>query len=224
MIITMTFLKKKLTFLVKYIMSVDFAPRKSEDSGIQEANSHRKWHQQRQKPWRWLKHHTDCRADGKDSCKGGEHFFVMFYRCTTLRGLGTHCDARPCCSPSSSPLGKPGMCRWRASRRRAAPRWGGTGWCWPGWRCSSCGPPWTRTWPCWGKCCPLADCPADTHSRGRAPRKWQETHSPLGHFAPGKLDKKTSEDLEEGKKACTLSSLKETERKHIVKKKRQTLF
>lgn len=198
-------------------MSVDFVPRRSEHSGIQEANSHRKWHQQRQKPWRRLKHHTDCRADWKDSCKGGEQCSVRRSVGARWRGLDTHCDAPPCCSPSSSLLGRPCRCRWRASPRLAAPRWGGTGWAWPGWRCSSCGPPSTRTWPCWGKCCPRADCPADTRSKGRAPRKWRETHSPLWHFAPGKLGKKTSEGLEEGKKTCTLSSLKETEKKHRVK-------
>lgn len=73
MLFILTFLKR--TLIVKYIMFVDFVPRKSEHSGIEEANSHRKRHQQRQKPRRRLKHHTDCGADWKNPCKGRKHFF-----------------------------------------------------------------------------------------------------------------------------------------------------
>lgn len=148
----------------------------------------------------------------------------MLFRYTTWCGLDTHCDARPCCSPSSCVPGKPCRYRWRASHLPAAPRWGGTVWGWPGWRCSFCGPPWTRRWRRWGKCCPLADCPVDTRSRGRAPRTWQGIHSPPWHFAPGKLDKKTSEGLVEGRKTCTRSSLEEIEETNKLHTKTQNGF
>lgn len=121
-----------------------------------------------------------------------------------------HCDGQPCCSPWSHCPGKPCRCRWRASRRQAGPRWGGTNLEPPGWRCSSCGPLWTRKWRRWGRCCPPGGCPADTRSRGRGSCRWLETHSPPWCFAPGMSDMETSEAPVEGTKKWSLNSLQGT--------------
>lgn len=178
---------------------IELLPCESESSWTQKTHSHRKWHHQWQKPRCWFKHYTDCRADWKDPCNRAECEF----RCCLIwwnqnpdkqaEVKSTHCDGWPCCSPSSCCPGKPCRCRWKASHQPAEPRWGGTEWEWPGWRCSSCGPLWTHTRQHWVRCCPPAGCPADTHSRGRGPGRWVETHNPPWHFAPGKLDRETSE-------------------------------
>lgn len=107
------------------------------------------------------------------------------------------CDALPCCSPSSCCPGKPCRCKSLGSRRPEGPRWGGTNWDRLGWRCSSCGLLWIRTWPRWGLWCPPGGCPACTHSKAQVSGRWEETHSLPWHYAPDMWDMETSEAHEE---------------------------
>lgn len=117
--------------------------------------------------------------------------------CWLQSRLEESCDEQPCCSPSRSFPGKPCRCTWKVSHQPAVPRWGGRGWAWPGWRCFSFGLQRKHRWRRWGRCCPPAGCPDDTHSKDQGPGRFLETRNPPWRFSPSMLGTETSEAHEE---------------------------
>lgn len=62
-------------------MSTEFLFCESLSLWTQKTHCHRKWHHQWQKPWCWLEHDTDCRADRQDPCNRVEGKFRCCVDC-----------------------------------------------------------------------------------------------------------------------------------------------